>query len=87
MKQHQEIVNTTLRINQHPRFVTLCGRVFHDTDVTYFPRVEYHGRTIYLCTRTCLDVFLADPDKFFRAHRNSDKAKGPINKEDLPRVE
>lgn len=74
-------------MKQHLKFVTLCGRIFRDTDASYFPRVEYHGRRIYLCTQTCLDAFLADPGKFFKAHRNSEKAKGPIRKEDIPHVE
>lgn len=74
-------------MKQPARFVTLCGRIFQDTDVTYFPRVEYRGRTLYLCTQTCLDAFVADPDKFYKAHRNSEKAKGPIRKEELRYVE
>ena len=45
---------------KHPRFVTLCGRIFRDTDPAYFPRVEYRGRTIYLCTESCLGAFLDD---------------------------
>ena len=74
-------------MKQPARFVTLCGRIFRDTDVTYFPRVEYRGRTLYLCTQTCLDAFVADPDMFYKAHRNSEKAKGPIRKEELRHVE
>ena len=57
------------------RFVTLCGRVFRDTDPRYFPYVKYRGRTIYLCTETCREAFLADPDLFYKMHRNSDKKK------------
>ena len=60
-----------------PRFVTLCGRIFHDADPAYYPRTEYRGRTIYFCTEACLDAFLADPDIFYRAHRNSEKDKKP----------
>ena len=60
---------------KYPRFVTLCGRKFHDTDSAYFPRVEYRGRTIYLCTESCLGAFLADPDVFYKVHRNSEKGK------------
>jgi len=58
-----------------PRFVTLCGRKFRDTDPAYYPRVEYRGRMIYLCTEACLGAFLADPDLFYKAHRNSEKGK------------
>ncbi len=60
---------------KRPRFVTLCGRIFHDADPAYFPRVEYRGRAIYLCTQSCLDAFVADPDLFYKAHRNSEKGK------------
>jgi YHS domain-containing protein len=56
-------------------FVTLCGRKFRDTDPAYFPRLEYRGRTIYLCTESCLGAFLADPDIFYKVHRNSEKGK------------
>jgi YHS domain-containing protein len=58
-----------------PRFVTLCGRKFSNTDPAYFPRVEYRGRTIYLCTESCRDAFRADPDVFYKVHRNSEKGK------------
>ena len=57
------------------QFVTLCGRIFRDTDPAYFPRAEYRGRTILLCTDACLGAFLADPDIFYKAHRNSEKDK------------
>ncbi|MGE5252138.1 MAG: hypothetical protein ACM3QS_18200 [Bacteroidota bacterium] len=62
------------------RFVTLCGRIFRDTDAAYFPRAAYRGRTLYLCTQTCLEAFLADPERFYKAHRLSEKDKGPIRK-------
>jgi YHS domain-containing protein len=57
------------------RFVTLCGRIFRDTDPQYFPRTEYRGRTIYFCTESCLGAFLSDPDIFYKVHRNSEKGK------------
>ncbi|MFT3893276.1 MAG: hypothetical protein QM730_16725 [Anaerolineales bacterium] len=57
------------------RFVTLCGRIFRDTDPQYFPRAKYRGRTIYFCTESCLGAFLADPDIFYKVHRNSEKGK------------
>ncbi len=60
---------------KQPRFVTLCGRIFRDADPAYFPRMEYRGRTIYLCTQSCLDAFRADPEAFYKAHRNSEKGK------------
>jgi YHS domain-containing protein len=60
---------------QFARFVTLCGRKFSETDPAYFPRLEYRGRTIYLCTEACLEAFRVDPDVFYKAHRNSEKGK------------
>jgi hypothetical protein len=57
------------------RFVTLCGRIFRDVDSIYYPRVEYNERTILLCTDSCLGAFLADPDIFYKVHRNSEKHK------------
>lgn len=55
-------------------FATLCGRIFRDTDPQYFPSAQHRGRKIILCTEACLGAFLADPDVFCKAHRNSDKA-------------
>ena len=57
------------------RFVTLCGRIFRDTDPAYYPRTQYRGRTLYLCTESCLGAFLADPDLFYKVHRNSERGK------------
>lgn len=56
-------------------FVALCGRVFH-SDPDYFPQAEYRGRTIYLCTDSCLGAFLSDPDRFVAAHKKKYAAKG-----------
>ena len=52
-------------------FVTLCGRILHNTDPQYFPRAEYRGRTIYFCTESCLGAFESDPKGFYVAHRKS----------------
>jgi YHS domain-containing protein len=52
-------------------FVALCGRIFNNTDPRYFPRTEFRGRTIYFCTDSCLGAFQADPERFYRTHRNS----------------
>lgn len=60
------------------QFVTLCGRVFRETDPAYFPRTEYRGRTLYLCTESCLGAFQADPDLFYKVHRNSEKGKSNV---------
>ena len=69
------------------RFITLCGRQFRETDQTYFPRVAYRGRTLTLCTQACLEAFLADPEAFYKAHRNSEKQKGPIKQHELHPLE
>jgi hypothetical protein len=60
---------------KYKQFVTLCGRVFRDSDPAYFPRANYKGQIIYLCTDSCLGAFLADPDLFYKVHRNSEKEK------------
>jgi len=57
------------------QFTTLCGRIFRDTDPQYFPCAEYRGRTIWLCTESCLGAFKSDPELFYRVHRNSEKGK------------
>lgn len=62
-------------VSASPQFVTLCGRIFRNTDPAYFPRAQYRGRTILLCTESCLGAFLADPDVFYKVHRNSEKDK------------
>jgi len=64
-----------LKKTHNHRFVTLCGRIFRDSDPQYFPRIVYRGRTIYLCTETCLGAFLSDPDVFYKMHRNSENDK------------
>ena len=61
--------------NDVKKFVVLCGRVFRDADPQYFPSAQYHGRTIRFCTESCLSAFLADPDIFYKVHRNSEKHK------------
>jgi YHS domain-containing protein len=61
--------------NRRPRFVALCGRIFRDADPSFYPRAEYRGRVLYFCTESCLGAFLADPDVFYRVHRNSEKDK------------
>lgn len=57
------------------QFVTLCGRIFRDTDPQYFPFAHYRGRLIRFCTDACLGAFLADPDIFYKVHRNSERTK------------
>ena len=71
------MVSNAPKEKKHPRFIALCGRNFRDTDPAYFPRVQYRGRTIYLCTESCLGAFLAEPDVFYKVHRNSEKGKAP----------
>jgi YHS domain-containing protein len=69
------MASNSLKEKKHPHFITLCGRIFRDTDLAYFPRAQYRGRTIYLCTESCLGAFLADPEVFYKVHRNSEKGK------------
>jgi len=66
------------KLSMPRRFVVLCGRVFRDADPQYFPVVQYRGRTIRLCTESCLGAFLADPDIFYKVHRNSEKGKDHV---------
>jgi hypothetical protein len=61
--------------NIHAQFVTLCGRLFRDTDPAYFPRALYRGQMILFCTESCRGAFLADADVFYKVHRNSEKKK------------
>ena len=46
---------------------TVCRRTITG-DPAYYPRAEFHGRTIYFCTETCQSVFLSDPERFYAAH-------------------
>ncbi|MFL7870538.1 MAG: YHS domain-containing protein, partial [Anaerolineales bacterium] len=55
------------QLKQEHRFHTVCKRVFQ-ADANYFPQVEYHGKTIYFCTESCLNAFLADPERFYCTH-------------------
>ena len=64
----------------HKPFVTLCGRILRDTDPQYFPRAEYRGRTIYFCTESCLNAFLADPELFYKAHSKSANRQEKVGK-------
>jgi hypothetical protein len=66
---------TARQKNHQKQFVTLCGRIFRDTDPAYYPRTDYRGRTILLCTDSCQGAFLADPDIFYKVHRNLEKHK------------
>lgn len=67
------------------KFTTMCGRVLHDTDPQYFPRAQYRGRIIYLCTEACLGAFLADPQIFYKVHRKS--KKDPLKNDKTQSVE
>jgi YHS domain-containing protein len=46
---------------------TVCHRMIYG-DPGYYPRANFHGRTIYFCTETCQSVFLSDPERFFAVH-------------------
>jgi YHS domain-containing protein len=57
---------TSLAQSAQP-FYTVCKRVI-SADPAYSPRTEYRGKTIYFCTESCLDAFVADPERFYFAH-------------------
>jgi len=63
------------RAESRRQFVALCGRIFRDADLQYFPSAPYRGRRLRFCTDACLGAFLADPDIFYKVHRNSEKGK------------
>jgi YHS domain-containing protein len=46
---------------------TVCHRTIRG-DPAYYPKAEFHGRTIFFCTETCQNIFLSDPERFFAAH-------------------
>jgi YHS domain-containing protein len=46
---------------------TVCHRTVSG-DLTYYPKAEFRGRTVYFCTEYCLRAFLADPERFYPAH-------------------
>jgi len=74
-KAFKQMPEIHLQHKSNKQFVTLYGRIFRDTDSAYFPRLQYRGKTIYLCTESCLGAFLADPDIFYKVHHNSEKGK------------
>ena len=45
----------------------LCGRRM-TVHPDYAIRANYQGRTLYLCTESCLNAFRADPQRFYCAH-------------------
>jgi hypothetical protein len=49
------------------QFHTACKRVIY-ADPQFFPFAEYRGETAYFCTESCLNAFIADPDKFYCSH-------------------
>ncbi|MBN1450491.1 MAG: YHS domain-containing protein [Anaerolineales bacterium] len=34
-------------------------------------KIPYKGNTLYFCTESCLNAFLADPKRFFCAHNKT----------------
>lgn len=45
-----------------PVYKTACGGILKDP--TNYPSAEYHGETIYFCTRACRRVFKENPVSF-----------------------
>jgi YHS domain-containing protein len=72
MTEHLQATTTADQATWH--FYTVCKRVF-TANPAYFPRAEYRGKVIYLCTEACLDAFLADPERFQYAHSQPSKRK------------
>jgi len=63
----QQMPTTNIPIAGVQRFHTVCKRVIY-ADPQYFPRAEYRGRTVTFCTESCLNAFLADPERFYCTH-------------------
>jgi YHS domain-containing protein len=53
------------RCSEEPTMV--CGRNI-TVDPSYIPQTTFKGTTYYFCTETCLNAFLADPERFYCAH-------------------
>jgi len=53
---------TETTVTSPPEYRTACGGNIKDP--TKYPSADYHGETIYFCTRSCLRVFFEDPDAF-----------------------
>jgi len=51
-----------LSFDQSPRYKTACGGFVKDS--SRYPSAEFHGDTIYFCTRACLRAFLENPEPF-----------------------
>jgi YHS domain-containing protein len=51
---------------------TICHRMITG-DPAYYPQAEYHGRTVYFCTETCLHAFQGDPERFSAVHSKEKK--------------
>jgi YHS domain-containing protein len=47
---------------------TVCGHEM-TADILWYPNTKYQMGTIYFCTEFCLEAFQADPDRFYKAHR------------------
>ena len=45
----------------------VCGRNV-TVDPSYTPQAIYKSTTLYFCTESCLNAFLADPERFYCAH-------------------
>ena len=45
----------------------VCGRNI-TVNPSYIPQATCKGNTLYFCTESCLNAFLADPERFYCAH-------------------
>lgn len=44
-------------------------------EISWYPQAAYQNRMIYFCTEICLDAFIADPDRFYAAHKAKEDSK------------
>lgn len=50
-----------------PEPTLVCGRKMTIPAKNYY-RAEFQGQAIYFCTEFCLEHFLRDPERFYKAH-------------------
>ena len=68
-------------MNKPKTFATLCGRIFRDANIEEYPSTKHKSKKVILCSQTCLDSFLAEPEVFCKVHRNSEKTAEQIKAE------
>ncbi len=51
-----------------PESGLVCGRKMTIPAENYY-QAEYRGQAVYFCTEFCLEHFLRDPERFYKAHQ------------------